>query len=59
MAEKNVIVLKDLLSRAVKATEGFDSVDARETSTAKPIASTTNQYTDIGTKHLRQEEAFK
>ena len=68
MAEKNVIEVKALLSRAVKAMEEFDSVDEGGTSTAKPIASTTNQYAGTGYKAemerlfpnlLRHEEAFE
>ena len=50
-----MIVVKDLLSRAVKATEGFNTADEGETSTAKPTASTTNQYADTVTKHLAFE----
>lgn len=43
MVEKNVFVVKDLLSKAVKVIEGLASPDEGETSTAKPIPSTTNQ----------------
>ena len=43
MAEKNVFVVKDLLSKAVKVIEGLASPDEGETSTAKSIPSTTNQ----------------
>lgn len=43
MAEKNVFVVKDLLSKAVKVIEGLANPDEGETSTAKPIPSTTNQ----------------
>ena len=50
MAENNVFVVKDLLSKAVKVIEGLASPDEGETSTAKPIPSTTNQGTGTSLK---------